>query len=222
MTSAELTKLLRAACKSKKANASAAKVINKYLKRDSEMESMKEAIEYVESKYKGQQVIFLKGKGDLLKFSLSPCYSPWFNGLAESEVKVVKSHLVKIIRTVLLNAAGLHSVLKRIEAVINSKPIAIMKSDDNSRPCVITPAHFWASRPLVALPSGPIPKTNGQAVELTKRAIMMDQLVEKCWEVVQNKHFNELMSRHKWSKKVENPQVGEVVMLKDKNSSVNG
>ena len=221
LTSAELTKQLRAACKSKKANANAAKVINKYLRRDSEMESMQEAIDYVESKYKGQQVIFLKGKGDLLKFSLSPCYSPWFNGLAESEVKVVKSHLVKIIRTVLLNAAGLHSVLKRIEAVINSKPIAVTKSDDNSRPLVITPAHFWASRPLVALPSGPIPKTNGQAVELTKRAIMMDQLVEKCWEVVQNKHFNELKSRHKWFKRVENPQVGEVVLLKDKNSSVN-
>ena len=43
--------------------------------------------------------------------------------------------------------------------------------------------------------------------------MIMFHITKKFWEVVQNKHFNELKSRHKWLKKV--------VLLKDKNSSVN-
>ena len=112
LTSRDLLTKLKAASSKKVSNAEYAKIVNNFLDKSTEVEAMEDAIMYVEEKFKDQQVIFLRGKGDLLKFSFSPAYSPWHNGLAESGVKIVKFHLKKILEGLVLNPTELHSIFK--------------------------------------------------------------------------------------------------------------
>lgn len=137
-------------------------------------------------------------------------------GLAESEVKVIKSHLEKIsANTAGMTIRQIDTLLKRVEAVINSRPIAVIKPNDGRDPYVVTPAHFWADRPLVACPSGPIMNEKGHVIELTKKSKQSDDMIAQFWEVVRDNHFHELQTRKKWHKSHENLKIGDVVLLKE-------
>lgn len=175
-----------------------ARAINRYVHGSIELQSIQEAIDFVEDKFKHQKVIFLRGRGELLKFGNSPCYSPWFNGIAESMVKVFKSHLVKVVQSGALNYREMYSVVKRLEAMINSRPFAVYNPENGSAGYVITPSHFWACRPLVALPSSGTESLCSQPLKLTRRVALMDEMLEKLQEIVREKHFEEIKGRPKW------------------------
>ena len=81
-------------------------------------------------------------------------------------------------------------------------------------------AHFWAGRPLVALPTGPVNLGPGK-IKLTKRTCQMDDMVDEFWKFVVLRHFEALKVRTKWFKTRENIRKGDVVLLRDKNSKAN-
>lgn len=75
-----------------------------------------------------------------------PPSTPHFGGLRESAVKFLKRQLTKIVKNVMLNFEELTTLLCKIEAVLNSRPLTPL-SDDPSDFSALTPAHFLISEP---------------------------------------------------------------------------
>jgi len=71
--------------------------------------------------------------------------------LWESAVKSVKHHLVRQLGNALLNVEKLYTVLNRIEACLNSRPLTPL-SPDPSDISTLTPGHFLVGGSLICLP----------------------------------------------------------------------
>jgi len=100
-------------------------------------------------------------------------YSPHQDGWWESNVKSVKSHLFKVIGEQLLTYEELTTVLAKIEALLNSRPLCKL-SGDSSAPEALTPADF-----LTLMPLGSLPAEN--VVGLNVNRLDRFQLVDHIW-----------------------------------------
>lgn len=78
-----------------------------------------------------------------------PPAAPHFGGAWESAVKCMKHHLKRTIGQTNLNYEELTTLLTRIEAILNSRPLVQADSDDIP---YISYGHFLVGRPLNALP----------------------------------------------------------------------
>ncbi|XP_049301851.1 uncharacterized protein LOC125775371 [Bactrocera dorsalis] len=81
---------------------------------------------------------------------IPPC-SPHMGGLWESAVKSFKSHLKKTAGNHKFNYEEFTTLLTRIEAVLNSRPISPL-SQDPSDFTALTPGHFLKGAPILAIP----------------------------------------------------------------------
>ena len=79
--------------------------------------------------------------------------SPWHGGLWERMVRSVKTPLRKVIGEARLKETELRVVLIRVEAVVNSRPLAKINDDDS---VVITPAELITGRRLQQLDESPL------------------------------------------------------------------
>lgn len=88
--------------------------------------------------------------GDGVAWHFLPPTAPHFDGLWEAAVKSVKHHLKRCIGAHTLTYEELLTFLCRVEACLNSRPIAPTSEciDDYS---VLTPVHFLIGAPLVAM-----------------------------------------------------------------------
>lgn len=76
-----------------------------------------------------------------------PPSSPHFGGLWESGVKSVKTHLKRVIGETSLTYERFYTLLTRIEALLNSRPLC--PSNDGEIDA-LTPAHFLIGQPFTA------------------------------------------------------------------------
>lgn len=90
---------------------------------------------------------FLSSKG--VQWHFIPPAAPHFGGAWESAVKCMKHHLKRTIGQTNLNYEELTTLLTRIEAILNSRPLVQADSDDIP---YISYGHFLVGRPLNALP----------------------------------------------------------------------
>ena len=65
-----------------------------------------------------------------VKWSFIPEHSPHFGGIWEAAVKSTKTHLKRIVGSVKLTYEELSTVLTQIEAVLNSRPLVPMVTQD--------------------------------------------------------------------------------------------
>jgi Family of unknown function (DUF5641) len=75
---------------------------------------------------------------------------PTFGGLWEAAVKSAKYHLVRIVGDTQLTFEEMTTVLAKIEAILNSRPLVAEPSDPEDVNA-ITPGLFLIGRPLVAI-----------------------------------------------------------------------
>ncbi|XP_036329795.1 uncharacterized protein LOC118741928 [Rhagoletis pomonella] len=80
-----------------------------------------------------------------------PPGSPNFGGIWEAGIKSMKHHLHRVIGESMLTFEEFYTILKQIEAVLNSRPISAL-SDDPSDLTALTPGHFLVGGPLAATP----------------------------------------------------------------------
>ncbi|XP_029171256.1 uncharacterized protein LOC114940687 [Nylanderia fulva] len=100
-----------------------------------------------------------------------PPAAPHFGGLWEAAVKSVKYHLTRCVGNHTLTYEELTTVLCRIEACLNSRPIAA-SSDNLDDYTALTPGHFLIGTPLIALPEPNVLELNEQQLsrwQLTQR-----------------------------------------------------
>jgi hypothetical protein len=75
---------------------------------------------------------------------------PHMVGIWEINVKSIKGHLKRTIGEVVLSYEELYTLLTRIEAVLNCRPLCPLSNDPNDlNP--ITPGHFLIGEPLTSI-----------------------------------------------------------------------
>ena len=80
--------------------------------------------------------------------------APWWGGFFEHMVKMIKRCIKKMIGRAKLTYDGLVTTVTEVKAVINSRPLSYISSDNMDEP--LTPAHLLVGRRLLSLPDGQI------------------------------------------------------------------
>ena len=91
---------------------------------------------------------YLAGVGVEWQFNLEK--APWWGGIFERMVQSTKRCLRKIVGRSRLNYDELLTVVIEVEAIINSRPLSYVSSDDLEEP--LTPSHFLTGRRLLSFP----------------------------------------------------------------------
>ncbi|XP_076298044.1 uncharacterized protein LOC143217542 [Lasioglossum baleicum] len=118
-------------------------------------------------------------------------------GLWEAAVKSMKAHLRRVIGESTLTFEEMTTLLCRIEACLNSRPLTPLSDDPNDL-SPLTPGHFLIGEPLRGALE---PPPDEVAVPLTTR-----------WS---REYLHQLQQRTKWSDRRENLRPGTIVLLKD-------
>ena len=98
-----------------------------------------------------REAIFNYAITECFDWRFIPPHAPHFGGLWERSIRSAKQHLLRVVGEACLTVDELCTVLARVEACMNSRPLHPMSTDPadlNS----LTPGHFLIARPLTALP----------------------------------------------------------------------
>lgn len=141
--------------------------------------------------------------------------SPYFNGLAESAIRSIKHHIRRVIGDQTLTYEELLTVLVKVEACLNSRPLHTLSIDPADFD-VLTPGHFYF---LVGEPTVTISECSALDRQSSTffRWRLTQQLVQRIWPHCSADYLHTLQQRRKWQLKVPNWAVGDLVHLLEEN-----
>lgn len=139
-----------------------------------------------------------------------PPAAPNFGGLWEAGVKSMKYHLKRTIGDAKLTFEELTTVLAQIEACLNSRPICPLSENPDDLD-IITPGHFLVGESLMAVASENC-IGNSRTVSRWKFCERMHQEV---WQKWKRDYLSRLQQRAKWLNEKENLKEGDLVIIKD-------
>lgn len=142
-----------------------------------------------------------------------PPHAPNFGGLWEAGVKSTKYHLRRVIGTSTLTYEELSTVLAQVEACLNSRPLSVMSGSPND-PMPLTPGHFLIGEPLITVPDRNYEDFN---VGSLKRWQVTQRMLQEFWRKWSQEYLVHLMQRHKWNNKIPEPNIGDIVLVKEDN-----
>lgn len=144
---------------------------------------------------------------------LNPPKGPWFGALHEINIKSTKQLLYRVIGEQHLTFEEFCTLLARIEAVLNSRPLCPLSSDPSDfQP--LTPGHFIIGRPLTALPE---PSFDDRPLSALRRFQLIQAISQRFWTLWTRSYLHTLQTRSKWLSPSSPPQVGELVLIKEDN-----
>ena len=142
-----------------------------------------------------------------------PPYAPHMGGLWEAAVKSMKTHLKKMAFNSNFNFEDFTTLLVRIEAVLNSRPLSpLSQSPEELLP--LTPGHFLRGAPLTALPKGPLhmPIENLSYLNRWERLKSIQKIFAQRWK---SEYETELQRRYKWKSTKQNIKIDDFVIIND-------
>ena len=148
-----------------------------------------------------------------IKWTMIPPRGPHFGGLWEAGIKSVKYHLRRIVGNTLLSFEELETVLSRIEACLNSRPLTHLSADPNDLE-PLTPGHFLIGSPLIARPE---PELSGISVNRLDRWQLVQAMVQGFWRRWHKDYLTSLQSRSKWVARGQTLKVGDLVLVSEDN-----
>ena len=163
----------------------------------------------------------LSSKGIRWQFNLAKV--PWWGGFFERLVKQVKFCLKKTLGRSKLSFDELTTILVEVEAVLNSRPLTYLYSDDVEEP--LTPSHLVIGRRLLTLPVGPLQIDDwdfGDHLTATKRSRYLAGRIQHFRRRWQREYLVELREFHRpKGKNVTLPpvRINDVVILHDQGTS---
>ena len=137
--------------------------------------------------------------------------APHFGGIWEAAVKSVKHHIRRVVGTHLLTYEEFNTLLKQIEACLNSRPLIPLK-DDPSDNKFLTPAFL-----LTQSNNNILPENNylDQNIPLSNRYKLIQQKLQDWWRSWSTEYLQTLQERHKWQLEKKNLEVNDVVLISD-------
>lgn len=139
--------------------------------------------------------------------------APHAGGYYESGVKTMKHHLKRECAGKSFDFEQFSTLLCKIEAVINSRPLMPM-SDDPTDLQVLTPAHFLIGRSLIAKPERDFIPVNAGRLD---RFNTLQQLQQKFWASWYHDYLHHLQTRPPKFREINEFHVGDLVLIKDQN-----
>ena len=85
-----------------------------------------------------------------IEWHFIPPYTPHMGGMWEACVRSLKYHLNRILGTTTFTFEELPTILTRIEACLNSRPLCPLSENPEDFQ-VLTPGHFLVGRPLTSI-----------------------------------------------------------------------
>ncbi|XP_071582174.1 uncharacterized protein [Temnothorax nylanderi] len=147
---------------------------------------------------------------DGVRWHFVPPAAPHFGGLWEAGVKSFKHHLRRVTGARTLSRSEFVTLLCKIEACLNSRPISPL-SDDPSDYTALTPGHFLIGRPLTSVPEESVLEINANRLSRWQHVQLM---LEQIWRSWSSDYLHSLQQRVKWTESHDNPKVDELVLLK--------
>lgn len=147
-----------------------------------------------------------------IEWHLIPPRSPHFGGLWEAGVRSAKYHLKRITGTANMNFEQYTTVLSRIEAILNSRPITSLSEDPNdANP--LTPGHFLVGRPLTDIAE---PDFTDRKESTLTRWQRQTKMVQHFWARWSQDYITTLQNRNKWHERF-TVSPGQMVIVREDN-----
>ena len=140
-----------------------------------------------------------------------PAYSPHMGGLWEAAVKGMKAHLKRVMGVIRFTFEELTTIICRIEACMNSRPLLPITSHCPDGSSILTSGHFLTNKSPSLYPEDPEPLTN---LQLLQKWQLCDGVVQQFWTRWSKEYLNSLQARTKWQATSPNLQVDDVVAIK--------
>ncbi|CAK1594516.1 unnamed protein product [Parnassius mnemosyne] len=141
-----------------------------------------------------------------------PPHAPNFGGLWEAGVKSTKFHLKRVIGDSTLTYEEMTTFLNQVEACLNSRPISVINFTDPGEPLPLTPGHFLIGEPIINVPDKNYKSSN---VSYLTRWQFVQRMLQSFWKRWSQEYLSKLMNRYKWASQVPEPNVGDVVLIKE-------
>nr|CAH7716528.1 unnamed protein product [Callosobruchus chinensis] len=142
-----------------------------------------------------------------------PTNSPHFGGIWEAGVKSLKHHLKRVMGCHSLFFFDFQTLLIRIEAVLNSRPLSPMSaSPDDLTP--LMPSHFLIGKQAVSLPE---PSVSSIPENCLSNYQLLLRLYEHFWLRWSREYISELQLRQRWKQNHGQLEKGQLVLVKDDN-----
>ena len=145
------------------------------------------------------------------KWSFNSPGSPHFGGLWESAVKSIKHHLRRVIGNTTLTFEEFYTLLKQVEACLNSRPLVPL-SDDPSDQNFLCPSFLLTQSNSYIVPE---PNYLNTKIPPNQRYKMIQLLLQNWWKAWSCEYLQTLQERSKWTEKSKNINVGDIVLITD-------
>lgn len=129
-------------------------------------------------------------------------------------MRSAKSIMVRVMGEHSLTLEEFGTMLCRIKAILNSRPLTPASTDPAELDC-LTPGHFLIGQPLLALPEAEVPNTPRT---LVNRWQLLNQCTQAFWRRWRSEYLQTLQIRGKWTKDAPNIFVDDMVVIKDPQS----
>ena len=149
--------------------------------------------------------------------------APWSGGFFERMIQSVKRCLKKTIGRAKLSYDELLTALTEVEAIVNSRPLSYLSSEDLTEP--LTPSHLLTGRRVLSLPdsSGANTDVNDETFvvrseDLNSRLLRLTRALDDYWVQWREEYLLGLRERYNTVNNVgvpRSPVVGEVVVVHD-------
>ncbi|XP_008190207.1 uncharacterized protein LOC103312011 [Acyrthosiphon pisum] len=146
-----------------------------------------------------------------IQWKFIPAAAPHFGGLWEAAVQSAKRHLYRVSKGVLLTYDETATLLCKVEAALNSRPLTPMSSDPGDLN-VLTPGHFLVGGPLM-LPPEPDHSTVPQ--NRLRRFKLMQAQFQIFWKRWLSEYLPQCQRKGKWLKRTRSAVVGDIAILKN-------
>lgn len=140
-----------------------------------------------------------------------PAAAPHFGGLWEAGVKSFKHHFKRVMGSRTLSRAEFATLLCKIEACLNSRPIAAL-SDDPDDLSSLTPGHFLIGRPLNSVPEESVLEIDSARLSWWQLVRAMQEQIWHCWS---KDYLHSLHLRNKWPRAQPEVRLNELVLIKN-------
>lgn len=136
--------------------------------------------------------------------------APHMGGLWEAAVKSAKELLRRIVQDQVLTYEELNTILHKIEATLNSRPLGALSSDPNGF-ATLTAGNFLTMGPPASIPQ---PYTQDHPLAYTLR-LLVQQIQLHFWQRWQKEYSQTLQTRKKCQRPDRNLAMDDLVIIKE-------